>query len=116
MPSTTRVSLAVAIVSVTLWAGAASAAVQCPPTSGGHPLRASGSGDLYEGPVENAAILAPDGTRQGPGGWVNTWTFKGSANGITLVCRYEGTRAVERVKLTAETKGCRQDVRSFVCR
>lgn len=115
MSSLARVSL-VAVLLIPLWTGGASAAVQCPPTSGGHPLRASGSGDLYEGPLENAAVLAPDGTRQGPGGWVNTWTFGGPADGVTLVCHYEGTRAKERSKLTAGTKSCRQDARSFVCR
>lgn len=116
MSSPMRLSLVAAAFLCPLWAGAgaAHAAVQCPAASGGRPLRAAGGGDLYEGPVQDNATLAPRSSRQGSSGWVNTWQLPGGA-GFTLVCRYEGTAAVVALPLTPEIRGCRQDARSFVC-
>lgn len=107
--------LPVAALLCLVWAGAANAVVQCPASSGGHPLRALGGGRLYEGPLQDNAALAPGRTQQGPDGWVNTWTFRGSADAVTLVCRYEGTQTPEVRRLTREITICRQDARSFVC-
>lgn len=90
------------------------AAVQCPPASGGQPLRQSGGGTLYEGPVQDSAALAPSNTRQGPGGWVNTWQFT-SAPDVTLVCRYGGSQPSLALTLTRDIRTCQQDARSFVC-
>lgn len=114
MLSLTYLNLGVLAFLGSVWAGTVSAAVQCPATSGGHPLRAAGGGDLYEGPVQDNATLAPRNSRQGPGGWVNTWQFSASPN-VTLVCRYEGTQARVVLPLTLEIRTCRQDARSFVC-
>lgn len=94
--------------------GASYAAVQCPPVSGGQPLRQSGGGTLYEGPVQDNAALAPSNTRQGPGGWVNTWRFV-SVPDVTLVCRYGGSQPSLALPLTREVRSCQQDARSFIC-
>ena len=95
-------------------AGISYAAVQCPPVSGGQPLRQSGGGTLYEGPVRDNAALAPMNTRQGSGGWVNTWRFTGVPD-VTLVCRYGGSQPSLALSLTREIRSCQQDARSFVC-
>lgn len=95
-------------------AGPATGAVQCPPSSGGSPLRASGGGTLYEGPVRDNASLAPLRTTQGPSGWVNTWQFPGPVE-VTLVCRYQNPAKQEVLPLPSSIRSCRQDARSFVC-
>lgn len=95
-------------------AGPVHAAVQCPPSSGGSPLRASGGGTLYEGPVRDNASLAPSSTTQGPSGWVNTWRFPGPVD-VTLVCRYQNPVKQDVLPLPSSIRSCRQDARSFVC-
>ncbi len=114
MSSRMRPDLTALVALALIASSVAHAAVQCPSTLGGHPLRPSGGGTLYEGPVRDNAALAPDNTRQGPGGWVNTWRFT-AAPDVTLVCRYQGIQASEQVPLTRDIRTCRQDVRSFVC-
>ena len=92
------------------------AAVQCPAEVGGHPLRLMEGGTIFFGDPAKLGSQAPDGTRTGPRGPVNTWTFKSAAN-MTLVCKYEGVSRPVSIPLPAETLICRQDVngRSFVC-
>lgn len=115
MSSRMRLSVAATAALGVLSAGMAHAAVQCPPTSGGHPLRTVGGGTLFQGPILDNATLAPDSTQQGPTGWVNTWHFR-DASGITLVCRYQGSQTPEVFALTRDVTGCRQDAHSFVCK
>ncbi len=98
-----------------LASGSAWAAVQCPPSSDGHGIRALEGGTLYEGRIADNAMLAPSGTQSGPDGWVNIWRFMASPD-VTLICRYEGIAAPVRVGLTPDIRTCRQDARSFVCR
>jgi len=90
------------------------AAVQCPVSAGGSPLRPSGGGTLYEGPIGDNASLVPSSTTQGPGGWVNTWRFPGPVD-VTLVCRYVNPAKQDVLPLPSSVRSCRQDARSFVC-
>ena len=103
-----------AMVAALTAAAQAQAGVQCPPTQGGHPLRALGGGTLYEGPIANNAALAPSNTQGGGSNWVNTWRFV-SPPDVTLVCRYSATPAPITIHLTPDVRGCRQDERSFAC-
>lgn len=105
--------LAAAVLGLML-AGPVLAAVECPPSSRGSPLRSSGGGTLYEGLVADNAALAPSGTRQGPGGWVNIWRFSGPVE-ATLVCRYADPAKQDVLPLPSSIRSCRQDARSFVC-
>lgn len=91
-------------------------AVQCPAEVGGHPMRLMEGGTLFFGDPAKLGSQAPDGTRQGPHGPVNTWTFRNAAN-MTLVCKYEGVSRPVLISLPADTLICRQDInaRSFVC-
>ncbi len=97
-----------------MFAGPVLAEVRCPALSGGSPLRSSGGGTLYEGPVKDNASLAPLSTTQGPAGWVNTWRFPGPVD-VTLVCRYQNPAKQDVLPLPPTIRSCRQDARSFVC-
>ena len=90
------------------------AAVQCPESLGGHSLRTSGGGTLFDGPIADNASLAPDNTQQVRGTWVNTWRL-GRSQTVTLLCRYQGTQQVQTQVLPQEVRVCRQDPSSFVC-
>ena len=114
MSSHMRLKLLVAAVA-SFAAVSAQAAVQCPPSLEGHPLRSSGGGTLYEGPVVDNAVLAPTDTQTVSGGWVNIWHFVTTPD-VTLVCRYAGAARPVSVPLTPDIRACRQDARSFVCR
>lgn len=107
---------AVAMVALMLTAVAASAAVQCPPSLHGHDLRLNDGGSLYLGNPADMMLQAPDETKRGTTGPINTWRFK-SAQGINLVCKYDGTQEAVSLALPASVKSCRQDARSlsFVC-
>lgn len=115
MSSRAVVSLVASTLLIGAAAGTAQAAARCPTSVQGHPLRAMDGGFLYDGPIEKNILLAPDSTQQGPGGWVNRWTFRDQPVTLTLVCRYENLQVVEQIKLTPEVRTCRQDARSFVC-
>ena len=108
--------LAVVVISLPVVAAPANAAVQCPAEVNGHRMRALDGGTIFFGDPAKLGSQAPDGTRQGPRGPVNTWTFRSAAN-MTLVCRYEGISQPVSVILPADTVICRQDVnaRTFAC-
>lgn len=92
------------------------AAVQCPSQYQGHPLRLVDGGTIYLGDPADQMSQAPDGTRRGPNGSINTWTFR-DASRMKLICRYDGTEAVVAQALPRDTLICRQEakIRSFVC-
>lgn len=112
--SSVTVKTAATVLGLALFGAPALAAVQCAPSLSGHPLRTSGGGTLFDGPVHDNASLAPDGTQQLRGTWVNTWRL-GQGQQVTLVCRYQGTQEVAAHVLPANVRLCRQDPSSFVC-
>ncbi len=119
MLSRVRLSSIVAVLlgfGQVLSAGAAVAAVACPPTSGGHHLRRVDGGSLYLGRPEDNILQTPASTQKGANGSVNTWRFR-NAESLTLVCRYEGSQAAVTLPLSAGMKACRQEAASssFVC-
>lgn len=112
--SSVTVKTAFAVLGLAMCGAPAFAAVQCAPSLSGHPLRASGGGTLFDGPIRDNASLAPDGTQQVRGTWVNTWRL-GQGQQVTLVCRYQATEEVAAHVLPANVRSCRQDPSSFVC-
>lgn len=108
------VKAGMAVLGLVLFGAPALAAVQCAPSLSGHPLRTSGGGTLFDGPVRDNASLAPDSTQQVRGTWVNTWRL-GPSQQVTLLCRYQGTNEVAAHVLPSNVRSCRQDPSSFVC-
>jgi len=104
-----------AVFQVLTFSGASAfAAVQCPQSLSGRALRTSGRGTLFDGHVGYNASLAPDGTQQLRGTWVNSWRL-GPGQSVTLLCRYQGTQEVVSLILPMNVRSCRQDPSSFVC-
>ena len=110
-------ALGVLLAGSPLAASVSVAAVQCPSEVGGHRMRLLDGGAIFFGDPAKLGSQAPDGTRQGPHGPVNTWTFKSAAN-MTLVCQYDGVSTPVSVRLQPDTLICSQDVngRSFACK
>lgn len=92
-----------AMVAVVLASGAANAAVQCPPSLHGHDLRLNDGGSLYLGNPADMMLQAPDETKRGTTGPINTWRFK-SAQGMNLVCKYDGTQEAVTLPLPGASR------------
>jgi len=117
MSSRTRPTFGAMIIGTVLSvASPVLAAVQCPSQYQGHPLRLMDGGTIFLGDPTDQMSQAPDGTRRGPNGPINTWTFR-DASRMQLICRYDGTDAVVAQALPRDTLICRQEakIRSFVC-
>lgn len=105
------------VLSIGFWlglTGVAWAGVSCPASVSGHPLRNSGGGELFDGPVADNAILAPDSSAGTPQRYVNTWRLRNGAR-VTLICHYAGLPAGLPFRLTSDIRTCRQDQSSFRC-
>ena len=77
-----------------LIAASAPAAI-CPPIRQGRPLQAV---TLYDGPVSDNAILAPDSSRTTGGVLAQQWTVADiyrQGRALTVRCRYRGAGEVE---------------------
>lgn len=116
MSSHTASRAACGLTALLMVTGAARAAVECPRSLQGRDLRLVDGGSLYLGNPADGMLQAPDRSERGTTGPINIWTFR-SAQGMHLVCRYEGIRETMTLPLPAATRTCRQDARtlSFVC-
>lgn len=93
------------------------AAQRCPADFNGHPLKKVGGVGLYLGDPRLNQLQAPDAsTVEGGGRWHNLWTFPhGSADSMTAICHYDGTRETTVFRLSNTVMSCRQDPTGFVC-
>ena len=70
--------------------------------------------DIFDGPPENHADLAPDDTKQAGGLTTNTWRLSLGADGLYVKCGYgkklEGPYSrVETIRLPDTAKSCRAE-------
>ena len=74
--------------------------------------------DIYDGPPENQADLAPDDSKKQPGGGIaNTWQLAPGADGLFVKCGYgkkaEGPYSrTEMIRLPDTAKTCRADFKT----
>jgi hypothetical protein len=86
-------------------------ATQCPAISGQTLVYV----DIYDGPPENQADLAPDDSKRQPNGGVsNVWQLAAGADGLYVKCGYgkklEGPYSrMETIELPSTVKTCRAD-------
>ena len=73
--------------------------------------------DIYDGPPENQADLAPDDSKKQPGGIANTWQLAPGTDGLFVKCGYgkkaEGPYSrTEMIRLPDTAKTCRADFKT----
>jgi hypothetical protein len=74
--------------------------------------------DIYDGPLENQADLAPDDSKKSPnGGVANIWQLAPGADGLFVKCGYgkklEGPYSrTEMIRLPDTIKTCRADFKT----
>ena len=93
---------------------AAPEALQCPAIAGQTLVYI----DIFDGPPEQQADLAPDQSTPGAGGTTtNTWKLQPGADGLYVKCGYGKKLAgpyarMETIRLPGSVKGCRAEYRS----
>ena len=97
----------------------AAAPTSCPVASGG--VRMTG-GDVYDGPVEENAILVPDSARTMRGTEVSTWdvrTTYAAGRQIYLSCEY-ASRPKVTIRVSRAVRTCRysdgRPAKALACR
>ncbi len=89
-------------------------ALECPAISGQTLVYI----DIFDGPPENQADLAPDDSKQQPnGGTANTWQLSPGPDGLFVKCGYgkklEGPYSrTEMIRLPDTAKSCRADFKT----
>lgn len=105
-------SIELLLLPVALMAGGARAPAPfaCPVSNGGAPLS---DGAVYDGPIAENALLAPDSERRVRGGTVNTWPVAyiyQAGRQVNLSCSYPNRPPVI-VPVTRPVKACRYTAR-----
>lgn len=108
MSSPRRLKAAGLVVVFMATFGAAQAEVACPATSNGHGLLKMGGGRLFDGSLEDNAVLAPD--RQATASYPYNFYSIPDPSHVTLVCSYGKATAPVILKLTPDAHRCLQNV------
>jgi hypothetical protein len=70
------------------------------------PTHAWTNAEFSDGPPEDMAWLAPDGTRRRGSTVTNAWTFGPTSQGTWLSCAYDGTSIVLTTRLPDRIRHC----------
>jgi hypothetical protein len=107
------VSAVAGLLMLTAASAAPPVALECPAISGQTLVYV----DIFDGPPDQQADLAPDDTKTQPGGSSNIWQLDASPAGLFVKCGYGKALAgpysrVETIRLPDTAKSCRADFKS----